>query len=124
MKPTDEQIARLPKWAQDEMRNLMMRVDELTSKLSDAIDAPESRVMIDPYASGPTGKVRYLPEGETVRFALTEHEWIDFQLQEDILRREDLLKGVKPDLFVHVCADQQLSVDPRSSNVVHLRRRT
>lgn len=41
---TDEQMAKLPKWAQDEMKRLEMRNRELQDKVAALTDAPPSPV--------------------------------------------------------------------------------
>lgn len=67
MTVTDEQIAKLPKWAQNEILRLRADIKSADAKLRKALGEEPSRVLVNPYGDVPL----YLRDHETVRFYLT-----------------------------------------------------
>lgn len=70
--PTDEQIAKLPKWAQDHIAYLAGR---LRYETQTAIEVTEGQTPIR-WTRG-VEEWRHVPDGATVRFMLDERHYVD-----------------------------------------------
>jgi hypothetical protein len=109
---------KLPKWAQDELRILRMRINEYKGML-EPTDAGDTDTFYDPYWNhgDPEDEGRPLPPGVTVRFKLGDHweQYIDCKVDRP-------RPGDTP--FLSVRAGRGLTITPSSSNHVEIRSTT
>lgn len=99
-----EQMAKLPKWAQIELEKLNRNVASLQEEL-DSLMGAETSILTNPYFDTINEKGRYLPNRTTVRY-FTPHGRFDVSIGSDGLV---------------IYGDNPLSVFPRASNVVNIK---
>lgn len=87
----DEREEKLPRWAQDKLAALRSEWDDLQKRLAQAVDAPPSRVRVEPWSDQNGRPARYLGDRDTVRFVLNDNpdtlrSWVDVRLDGSDLR--------------------------------------
>ncbi len=112
MAVTDEQLAKLPKWAQTRIRRLEEKVETLRSERDLALgvsDDETNTVLID-HINGHTK----LPPDSQIRFHLPwdrdSETWIDALV--------DCREGERP--FLEIRAGRAVRIETRSSNAIRL----
>lgn len=107
MNPTPEQIAKLPKWAQDELKRLE-RIASVAQSENAVLrkETPPTGVswqsMMEPESN--------LPECATVIFMLTKKWGVRCALRND----------PKDEKYLDINGDGILSIQPRASNVIRI----
>jgi len=102
----EEDVTKLPKWAQSKIRVLEMRVRELRAKLAEGPEGADT--FADPYAD----EARPLGKSTRIEFVFDaeKREHIQAHLDED-----------KHGKYLEVYGNTGLSIEPSASNVLRVR---
>lgn len=110
MSITGYNVKTLPKWAQEEIEILELRLLEARKQVKELTNQEPTRIEVEPYYA--YGKpLSYLPDRTRIRFTVgselpTFHNGIDVTLRDD---------------HVEIHGADTLQINPYSSNVIHLR---
>lgn len=111
---TDPREAKLPVWVRTELATLRRRVQNAELELNETrldTDPANSDTVLDAYSAIPVG----LGKGTSVRFRLGNErhsQWADCKVKRDH-------NGMNP--YLQIMAGTGVTVEPWSSNVIHLR---
>lgn len=105
---TPEQIAKLPKWAQSEVKSLNHRISNL-EKENESLKSknPKSNVS---YQMAWDGSNIFLPDDRDIKFSFNEGEYIQARLESD----------KKGGLCFHVRGSDSITLSPGYSNTVDI----
>ena len=109
----DERITKLPKWANDHIRNLMLKVEELQASLA-THRGEKTRVRVDPRGSDDKPEY-YARDAAQVSFLLGD-DWQDFV---DV-RIEDQPDGSRQ---LRICGGRYINVQPGAANTCNIELR-
>lgn len=73
----EQDITKLPRWAQDRIRITEMRLQEARLRIDQMFGAAETDTTMQDYPES-----RKLPKGANIRFALDKHEWVDVRIRD------------------------------------------
>jgi hypothetical protein len=107
--PSPEQIAKLPKWAQEHIRHLEMIVRERGQHIADMNGQNEGTdTFVDNF--GDASRRFNLPKGERITFALGPEHWnaIDVHLDRHLGQQFLQIRG----------RDTRIAVEPTSNNAI------
>lgn len=105
--PVDPREAKLPQWAQRQIEQLRMRLDEAREKLA-GIPRADAVAFTDPFSDYqlPVAKMR-----DTVRFYVSPSRgWIDVRMREDGNGR-----------YLEVMTSNRTNITPHASNLIEVR---
>lgn len=106
---TDERFDRLPRWAQDEISQLVHLLDEAREQLAAERGAGDGPTVIDPYSDRHAEPKRY-PVRTRVRFELGDGERFDVRLMDEgYIEVNAAIRGFG-----------RMAVIPHASNVVYI----
>lgn len=107
---TDEEINKLPKWAQIRIRTLQMRLNEAKTEINQLKDAPESNTIVgwDFRISDDEPPIHYLKNNQRITFKL-KNGTIAIRVDDDVL-----------DINSHTDFNTNLCVMPLASNGIKI----
>lgn len=103
-------VKKLPKWAQDEIEVLKMRIQEIEKRARAYEEKQPTKVYIRHLHYDPNDKPLYLPDDKQIRFVLGEADWqyVDIRLRRTSEQKE---------LFVELMAGGDIHIAPEVRNV-------
>lgn len=104
-------VTRLPKWAQEEIQVLGMRLEEMTRRARAYEEKKPTPVYIRNVSPLPDEKPLYLPSDKAIRFMVGKGDWEYVDVR---LRRT----AEQQDLFVELMAGGDLHLAPEVRNVL------
>lgn len=106
-------VAKLPKWAQDKIQVLEMRVREMEARARAYEEKKKTRVCIKYLRLSSDEKPLYLPDDRPIRFMVGDADWqyVDVRLKKT-LEQEDV--------FVELMAGGDLHVAPEVRNLLKI----
>ena len=100
-------FSRLPKWAQDDMRLLSVRLTEVQAKL----DGLEGKAPTNIYWLETLGKEHPIPTGHTIRFRFgKQHDYIECRII-----------GKEGEGFLYLSGSRRIRISPEATNCVDIR---
>lgn len=103
---TNEEIAKLPKWAQQKVRTLQMRLNEATEEIKRInTNEPSNTVVGFEHTHKDMDKPTYLKDGQLITFKLEKGKYITARIKEN---------------FLDINGNNGLLIVPRASNAFEI----
>ena len=118
----DDRLAKLPVWAQDEVKRLRRALTEARLERDEALDHPKSDTLYM-RAAGHTGdgpREVYLPGGAVVRFLLDNGEGEGRPFRERPFIEVNVCRSEHRRTHVRVSADRTIAAYPIAANCMHV----
>ena len=113
-------ISKLPKWAQDEITVLRMRVGEAEKRARAYEEKTPSAVFIKNLRLATDETPLYLPVDRQIRFCTGKADWqyvdVRLRLTSEIRREGD----TKPETFVELMSGADIHITPEARNVIRI----